>query len=248
MSDRELSILQHLAELRRRLIISVVALLVGSAVAFPFWRKIVELLVRPVDDLYLIAIDVTEPLSTAVKVCFVAGFVLSLPVILYQAIMFVAPGLKGREKRLLLGFLPAALLAFMSGVAFGYFVMLPPALNFLIGFGGDLLEAQIRVSNLVNLIIRLLFWMGVAFETPLVMFLLGQLGLVNARGLSRFRRYWLVVAFILAAIITPTIDPVNQALVAVPLVALYEVGILLTRISARSRRTSEAVTPARRTD
>jgi sec-independent protein translocase protein TatC len=140
--------------------------------------------------------------------------------------------------------MPGVLLAFVAGVAFAYFVLTPPALHFLLTFGGDVATPLIRVSNLVNLMLRLLFWMGVAFETPLVMYLLAQLGIVNPRMLSRFRRYWVVVAFILGAIITPTFDPVNQALVAVPLLLLYELGLLLARLAARSRRASQAATPS----
>ena len=113
----------------------------------------------------------------------------------------------------------------------------------MLTFSDDIAVPMIRVSNIVNLMIRLLFWMGLAFETPLVMYLLAQLGIVNARKLARFRRYWVVVAFILGAIITPTFDPFNQALVAVPLLALYELGILLARLADRSRRSSEAITP-----
>ena len=113
--------------------------------------------------------------------------------------------------------MPAVILAFAGGVAFGYYVLTPPALHFLLTFGNDVAVPLIRVSNIINLMIRLLFWMGLAFETPLVMFLLAQLGIVTAQSLSKFRRYWVVVAFVMAAIITPTIDPVNQALVAVPL-------------------------------
>ncbi len=250
MNDRELTILQHLSELRRRVFICVLALLVGSAVAFAFFNELIELLVRPARDLetgeggQLIFTEVTELLTTSIKVSFVAGFVLALPVILYQAVMFVAPGLTGRERRYLLGFLPGAMLAFVAGIAFGYFVLTPPALHFLLTFGGDVAVPMIRVSNIVNLMIRLLFWMGIAFETPLVMYLLAQLGVVNARMLSRFRRYWVVVAFIMGAIITPTFDPVNQALVAVPLLALYELGILLARLAGRGRRPSEAIAPA----
>ena len=244
MSSREFSILEHLAELRRRVFISVLALIVGAGVAFCFFRQIIDLLVRPARDLdagtgQLVFIEVTELLTTSVKVSLVAGFVLAMPVILYQVIMFVVPGLTGREKRYLLGFLPAVLLAFMAGVAFGYFVLTPPALHFLLTFGADVATPFIRVSNIVNLMIRLLFWMGISFETPLVMYLLAQIGLVNARMLGRFRRYWVVVAFILGAIITPTVDPVNQALVAVPLLVLYELGVVLARLASRSRTTTE---------
>ena len=254
MSDREQTILQHLGELRWRVVVWVVALLVGSAVSFAFFEQIIELLTRPAKDLEmgaggeLIFTEVTELLTTSVKVSFVAGFVLSFPLFLYQVVMFVAPGLTGREKRYLLGFLPGALLTFVAGVAFGYFVLTPPALHFLLTFGDDVATPMIKISSIVNLMVRLLFWMGVAFETPLVMYLLAQLGLVSARRLSRFRRYWVVVAFILAAIITPTFDPLNQSLVAIPLLVLYELGIVLAKWAGRGRPATEAITPVGRAD
>jgi len=250
MRSREQTFLQHLGELRRRVFICIVAVLVGSAAAFVFFEQLIEILVQPARDLNLgtggdlIYTEVTELLTTAIKVSFVAGLVLASPVILYQAVMFVAPGLTGREKRYLFGFMPAVILAFAGGVAFAYFVLTPPALHFLLTFGGDVAVPLIRVSNIINLMIRLLFWMGLAFETPLVMYLLAQLGIVSAQSLSRFRRYWVVVAFVLAAIITPTVDPFNQALVAGPLLVLYEVGILLARIAGRSRSKSKAITSA----
>ena len=250
MSSREQTFLQHLGELRRRVFICVLALLVGSAASFVFFEQLIEILVQPARDLNLgnggdlIYTEVTELLTTAIKVSFVAGLVLASPVILYQAVMFVAPGLTGREKRYLFGFMPAVISAFAGGVAFAYFVLTPPALHFLLTFGGDVAVPLIRVSNIINLMIRLLFWMGLAFETPLVMYLLAQLGIVSAQSLSRFRRYWVVVAFVLAAIITPTVDPFNQALVAGPLLVLYEVGILLARIAGRNRSKSRAVSSA----
>ena len=242
---RELSFTEHLRELRRRVLIAVVAVLLGSAVSFAFYEQIIDLLSRPAYDLQgsesfdLVFIEITELLTTAVKVSFVAGFILALPIILYQVIMFVAPGLTPRERRYLWLFMPMALLAFAAGVAFCYFVLIPPALRFLLGFS-DVAEPLIRISNFVNLMVRLLFWMGIAFETPLIMYMLAQLGIVTASQLSRFRRAWVVIAFILGAIITPTFDPVNQALVAGPLLVLYELGVILAKIAGRSRRKAEA--------
>ncbi len=249
MSDQQLTLLQHLGELRKRLFISVLALLVGSAVSFAFFKQIIDILVRPARDLggdagaQLIYIEVTELLTTSVKVSFVGGFILASPVILYHVIMFISPGLTGREKRYLLAFLPAVLGAFAAGVAFAYFVMTPPALHFLLTFGGDVATPMIRISNIVNLMIRLLVWMGIVFETPLVIYMLALLGIVNARMLSRFRRYWVIVSFVLAAIITPTFDPFNQVLVAAPLLVLYELGVLLARLAGRKRTRSEAIVP-----
>ena len=133
-------------------------------------------------------------------------------------------------------FMPGALLAFCCGIAFAYYVLTPRALPFLLTFGGGVADPLIRISNLVDVMLRLLFWMGLAFETPVIMYLLGQLGIVTARMFSRFRKYWVVIAFILGAIITPTFDPLNQTLVAAPLLALYELGIFLAWLAGRSRR------------
>ena len=211
-------------------------------VAFFFWTDIVEILKRPAQEIndgegvILIATQVTELLSTSVKVSLVGGFVLALPVILYQVVRFVAPGLTSAERRYLFLFMPGALLAFCSGLLFAYYVLTPRALPFLLTFGDGVADPLIRISNLVDVMLRLLFWMGLAFETPVIMYLLGQLGIVSARMFSRFRKYWVVIAFTLGAIITPTFDPLNQTLVAAPLLALYEVGIFLAWLAGRSRR------------
>ena len=250
MNPRELTLWEHLRELRRRLLISVIALVAGTALAFPFWEKILILLARPAQELndgagvQLIATQVTEALTTSFKISMVAGFVVAFPVILYQAIRFVAPGLTAKERNYLLALLPGSLLAFVGGVAFGYFVLTPQALPFLINFGNSVIDDQTRVSSYVDFMIRLLFGMGLAFQTPLVMYLLAQLGIVNVRTFSRFRRYWIIVAFILGAIITPTVDPYNQTLVAVTLWVLYEFGILLAKLAGRKRsRSSRAIEP-----
>ncbi len=240
---------EHFRELRSRVMISMVALLVGSAICFYFYEEILTLLIAPArrvagDDVSIIYTEVTELLSTTVKVSLLGGLVLALPVILYHVVRFVAPGLTPKERRILFSFLPAALLAFVGGMAFGYFVMIPPALKFLLTFGGDVAEPLIRISNIVNIMIRLLFWLGIAFETPLVMYVLATLGIVNARGFSRFRRLWLVVSFIIAAAITPTIDPLNQAIVAGPLIVLYELGVLLARFAGRRSATALNAEPA----
>ena len=147
---------EHFRELRTRLLICVVALLIGAAVAFYFYLDIFEFLIRPArevaggDGFRPIYTEVTELLGTTVRVSLLGGFVLALPVILYNAIRFVAPGLTPHERRILFSFLPAALLAFVGGMAFGYFVMIPPALKFLLTFGGDVAEPLIRISNLIS--------------------------------------------------------------------------------------------------
>lgn len=242
MRDREYSVRQHFEELRKRLIIVVLVTVATTIVAFVFYEEIIRLLLRPADITAatgggpgLVFVEVTEMLAVTVKVSLVAGLVLAFPVILYQAVMFVAPGLTAREKRYLFASMPGVVLAFAAGVAFGYFVLIPPAINFLLSWGSDLATPLIRIGNYVNVIVMLLFWMGVVFETPVVMFLLAKLGIVSWRGFARWRRYWVVVAFILGALITPTFDPVNQCLVALPLIVLYEMGIWLARLASRGR-------------
>ena len=244
MRDREVSLRQHLRELRRRLLISVATVVACTVVTFIFYKQIIELLVRPAGDLTaataggpgLVYIEVTEMVAVTLKVSLVAGFVLAFPVVLFQVVMFVAPGLTSKERRYLLTFMPLVGLAFAGGVAFGYFVLIPPAIKFLLTWGSDVATPMIRIGNYVNVVVMLLFWMGIVFETPLVMFILAKLGVVSSKGFARWRRQWIVVAFILGALITPTFDPVNQSLVAVPLILLYEVGIWLAKLAARKRQ------------
>ena len=241
---RELSFTEHLSELRRRVLVCAFAIVAGTAVSFVFFEKIMAFLVAPSgletgEGGQLVITEVTEFLTTAFKVSVLSGFVLALPIIIHQVIMFVAPGLTPRERRMLFTFLPLTLLAFVAGMAFAYYVLTPPALHFLLTFGEDVVTPLIRISNIVNLMVRLLFWMGVSFETPLIMFILAQFGIVSSRRLARFRRVWVVLAFILGALITPTFDPINQTLVAVPLLALYEFGVLLAKLAERRRRNAE---------
>lgn len=245
MNAGELSLRKHLEELRKRLLVSVVATVITTAVAFVFYKQIIRVLLRPADleaaadgGPGLVFIEVTEMVAVTMKVSLVSGLVLAFPIVLYQVIMFVAPGLTFREKRYLFAFMPAVVLAFAAGVSFGYFVLIPPAISFLVGWGSDIATPMIRIGNYVNVMVMLLFWMGVVFETPIVMFLLAKLGIVSWRGFARWRKYWLVVAFILGALITPTFDPLNQSLVAVPLIVLYELGIWLARLAARPNRST----------
>ena len=243
MKDRERPLMQHLTELRRRLTIAALVTVAATGVAFVFYKEIIRLLLRPAGDLAavngeeagLVFVEVTEMVAVTFKVSLVSGLVLAFPIILYQIIMFVAPGLTPRERRYLFTFMPAVVLAFVAGVAFGYFVLIPPAIQFLLSWGSDLATPMIRISNYINVMVMLIFWMGVVFETPVVMFLLAKLGIVSPRGFARWRRYWIVVAFILGALITPTFDPINQSLVAIPLIILYELGIWLAKLAARGR-------------
>ena len=230
----------HLDELRRRLTIAALSVLVTTVISFVFYKQIIEFLLGPAGAITdtpgrLVFIEVTEMFGVMMKVSLVSGLVIALPIIMYQIIKFASPGMTSRERRYLFAFMPAMLMSFVGGAAFGYFVLIPPAITFLVTFGDDVAEPMIRIGSYINLAVMLLFWMGVVFETPLVMYILARFGVVSPSSLSRWRRYWLVIAFVLGAIITPTFDPINQTLVAVPLIVLYEVGVLLSKLATRGR-------------
>ncbi len=193
--------------------------------AFWGWFALVDLML--VNWLTL----VTEFIGITMKVSLLGGVVLAFPVIIYQIVMFIAPALKPRERRYLFILMPASLLSFIAGGAFGYKVLIPPAIRFLVNWGSDIATPMIRIGNIVNLMITLLFWMGVIFQMPLVAFFLTKIGIVTPQALARGRRFALVGAFVLAAIITPTFDPINQALVAGPIIVLYELGIWLSYVA-----------------
>ncbi|MFH1559912.1 MAG: twin-arginine translocase subunit TatC [Chloroflexota bacterium] len=237
MRDRELSLSGHLVELRRRLVISTVTLVVATVIAFAFHPVLFDLLMGPargfesLRDQKLVFIQVTEMIGITMKVSLMGGLVLASPMLIYQAVMFVAPGLTPKEKRYLFALLPGGIISFAAGAAFGYYVLIPPALRFLLTFGSDIATPMIRVGNYINLVVTMLFWLGVSFETPLVMFFLSKIGVITPRALARQRRFAVVVAFVLGALITPTFDPVNQSMVAVPIILLYELGIWLARLA-----------------
>ena len=241
--DDKLPIGHHLLELRKRLVYSAAAIVICAAVAFAFHQQILLILMSPAEGFEEIPnnkpifTDITEFLGVAVKVSLLGGLFLALPFVLYQLVRFVAPGLSGTEKRYLYSLMPVSVLAFVAGAAFGYFVLFPPAVDFLLSFGSKVATPYIRIGNYVNLMITLLFWMGIVFETPVVLFFLSRIGVVSYEFLAKNRRYALVVAFVLGAIITPTFDPLNQSLVAIPIIVMYELGVWLSRIGGRKRHT-----------
>lgn len=244
--QKQFTLREHLAELRKRLFVATLAMVIGTAAAFVFHREILEFLKDPagryleVPGVTLIYTDLTENLGISMKVSLLGGFILALPVVVYEMIMFIAPGLTPRERRYLLLLLPGVTGAFVAGVLFGYFVLLPQALHFLLTFNTDIATPMIRVGSYVNLVIRLLFWLGVVFEAPILMFLLAKLHLVRHRSFARRRRIAVVAAFVLGALITPTFDPVNQTLVALPIILLYESGIWLAWLARRGEKTASA--------
>jgi len=229
----------HLNELRQRLIICLVAIAVGIVISFIFADYIFRLLVVPASKINLVFIDVTEMLGTYMQVSLICGIILAMPVLVFNLIMFVSPGLTATEKRYVWIVLPWIFLMFIAGVAFSYYVLLPPAIQFLLSFGTDIATPQIRISNYVSLIGRLLLASGLIFETPVITTFLARLGIISSGWMARQRKWAVIFAFILGALITPTIDPVNQTIVALPLIVLYEISIWLARLVERKQRTKQ---------
>ncbi len=243
LTGRDLSIREHLLEFRKRLTRSALVVLLTTGIAFAFHKQILELLMKPAQGFNVmggkpIYIDLTELIGTAMKSSLLVGIFASLPFVLYQIVMFVAPGLTGREKRYLYSLMPATLISFVLGAAFGYFVLFPPAVKFLLSFGQELATPQIRIGSYISLMLSLLFWMGIVFQTPVILFFLSKIGIVTPEFLAKQRRYAIVIAFVLGAAITPTFDPVNQSIVAIPIILLYELGIWLARIGRLGKNKS----------
>jgi sec-independent protein translocase protein TatC len=224
-------LMEHLRELRTRLIRATIALAITTAVSFAFAKQVLVFLIAPMGDTPPQALKPTESLGNYMKVALICGVTLAMPVIVYQLGRFLAPGLTKQEKRWLLLLVPGATLCFVTGVAFAYFVMMPTAIPFLQGFMADIIEQQWAIGEYLSFVTSLLFWMGVAFELPLFVFFMAKLGIIDASTLTKNRKYAVLIIAVLAAVITPTVDPLNMALVMGPLLVLYELGVLLAKIA-----------------
>jgi sec-independent protein translocase protein TatC len=230
-SERNLTLVEHLQELRLRLTVSAVAVVIGLAVSAYFGERSIEFLKEPAGkDVQLQFIEPFELFATYFRVALLGGLIIAMPVIVSQILLFVTPALQTTEKGWLIGTVIGATLLFLAGVAFSYYVALPPALDFLFNFGGDLAEPNIRIGSYIDFVTRLLFWTGVSFETPLVVMYLARFRIVTAKQLLQWWRLAFVGAFVISAIVTPTIDPVTQTVVAGPIILLYFLGIILAVI------------------
>lgn len=227
-------IFYHLDILRKHLLRSILFLFFTTAVSFAFTRQVIDILARPIGGMSsLTAIEVTEPISVFMRVALLAGFTLALPYIAFELWLFVAPGLSARSRMMGLAALPAVAFFFLSGVAFAYFVMLPVALPFLVNFME--MSTQIRPASYIKFVTGVLFWIGIAFEFPLVIYILASIGLVKPKMLLEQWRLAVVLIAVLAAMVTPTVDPINMAIVMAPMILLYFVSIGLAKIAQRRR-------------
>lgn len=240
------ALLPHINALRKHLLRAVLAIVITTAISFLFVREILSFLAAPLAGGIheLVAIDVTENIGTVMRVTLLSGFTIALPYVIFEIWKFIAPALKlsSRIKGLLA--IPIALILFVAGMAFAFFVMLPAALPFLFNFMG--LITQPRPSSYYNFVTVIMFWIGVTFEFPLVIYLLASLGLIKAKTLAQQWKFAIVIIAILAAAITPTVDPFNMGLVMAPMIVLYFIGIGLAYLAQRNRSTEqkEALTKA----
>ena len=221
----------HLKELRNRLLAIAIALLIGTVVSLIFAKQAVIILIRPMGDNLPQALKPTETLSNYMKVALICGVTLAMPVIVYEIGRFITPGLHPKEKRYLLLLVPGATLCFVAGVAFAYLVMLPTAIPFLQGFMSDIVKQQWTIGDYLSFVANLLLWIGLSFEMPLFVYFLAKVGVISYGTLWRNFKYAVIAIAVLAAVITPTVDPLNMALVMGPLLVLYELGVLLARIA-----------------
>jgi sec-independent protein translocase protein TatC len=238
-NEKRMSFLEHLGELRKRLLRIVLALVAGTGISLVFTPRLLKLLLLPYGS-QLKVIDPTEGIANYLRIGVMSGAILAMPYMLAELWGFIAPALKSREKRYVFFLLPAVFTMFLGGIAFAWFLMIPAAIGFLSNFSLGVFQTEWTSQNYIPFVTSLLFWIGVCFELPVVAYFLARVGIVSAGFLLKGWRYAIVLIFLAAALITPTVDPFNMTLVALPLIGLYFLGALLA-FSAGRKRAKKAV-------
>lgn len=228
-------LIDHLEALRGHILRSVAVLVLTVLISTLFTRQAIEFLAKPIGGIEALqAIEVTESIGAFMRVAMLCGVAIAMPYIGSEAFAFINPGLRRRERVTILAAIPAATILFLLGVAFTYYIMLPAALPFLLNFLG--ISAAIRPANYIRFITGLMFWIGIAFQFPLVIYALAAIGVINAKVLIRGWRYAVLGIALLAAAVTPTVDPINMGLVMLPMIVLYFLSIGLASLAGRQRR------------
>ncbi len=235
--------LSHLEELRKRLVVSAIGVGAGFVIAYIFAERLFQLLVAPLKSVMpegdqLIFTNLPEMFFAYIKVAFIAGIMAASPLIFYQLWMFIAPGLYRKEKKMAIPFVVSSTILFVGGALFGYFVVFPFGFKFFIGFSNDYVKALPSVKQYFSFSMKLLFAFGAVFELPVIIFFLSKMGIVTPQFLSQKRKYAILLTFALAAILTPP-DVITQCMMAGPLIVLYEIGILVSRIAQKKKEGRE---------
>ena len=244
MQEEKLPFTEHLEELRKRFIVCLVAVGIGFVISYVFSEQIYQVLALPIrdilkDDNSFIFTSLTEPFFTYLKLAFFSGIALASPMIIYQIWAFVAPGLYKHEKKYSVPFVLLATLFFVTGVLFCFLVVFPIACTFFAGFAkAGMIEMKLKMSDYLSFACTFLLAFGVVFELPIVILFLSKLGVINHTQLSKNRKYSILLAFLVGAILTPP-DVVSQCLMAVPLIVLYEVSIILARMFGKKPKPAD---------
>ena len=228
----------HLGELRRRITYIAIVVIVCVIAAFIAKKWVFMILLRPLENTEvneLTTLGVTEAFMNVLKVSIYAGLIVALPFILYQFWAFVMPALYENEKRSTIPYVAFTTVLFLAGVAFGYFIVLPVGLTFMIGYGGDLFNQLLQADRYISFVSMFLLAFGVVFELPLVMMLLAWAGIINHTQMRKVRKYAVLVMAVIAMVFTPSQDPVSMALMLIPLIILYEFGIRLAQLAAKRK-------------
>jgi sec-independent protein translocase protein TatC len=246
MDEKKLPLTTHLQELRKRLILSFIAVGGGFALCYTFAEKIFDILAAPLLEMMpaggsLIFTSVAEAFFTYMKVAFISGLILASPFVLYQIWAFVAPGLYRHEKKYVVPFVLAGSLFFAIGILFAYYVALPVGFKFLLGFATDFIKPLPSMKEYLSFSIKFLLAFGLVFEFPVVLVLLARIGVIDAKTLARQRKYAILLIFIFAAILTPP-DIISQVIVALPMIGLYELSILLSKLFGKKSPPAQPAT------
>lgn len=232
MNDHAMTIVEHLEELRRRLLIAFAALGIGTAIGWLFVDRVIDLLVRQLQVSQVVFFAPTEALFIRLKIALLIGVFIGLPVILYQLWAFIAVGLTHTEQRAVVGLLPPSIILFLAGAAFGLFVIMPVGIRVLLSYQTETLRPMLAISPALSFLMAFVLAFGFVFQLPIVIVFLARLGLVTPATLAAGRRYAVVGIVVLSALLTPGTDVVSQMLMAIPTYVLYEISIWLARLVA----------------
>ena len=229
----EMSFFDHLEELRQRIFVSLIAIVVGAILCFAFVRQIVALLEVPATGVKFLQLAPGEFFFVSLQVAGYAGILVASPVIIYQIVQFVVPGLTRRERKVLAPVVFGSSILFFAGLVFSYYVLIPAALNFFIGYGGDVVEQAWSIDRYFKFVLLLMFSTGLTFQIPVIQLLLGTLNLVSSEQMISGWRFVVLGSVILGAVITPSTDPLTQCLLGGAVLALYFGGIAMVKLAGK---------------
>lgn len=238
MEDKELTIVEHLGELRKRIIYILIAVLITAGGAYHFIDEILAFITTAGKVENLVFINPTEAFFVIVKLSILVGIIGAMPFIQYQVWKYVGVALKKKERKYLIFFGPVSLILFLIGAGFAFRTVLPMAMRFLLSFAKDNIESMITLNNYVSFLIKMVSAFGLMFELPLVVLFLSKLGIVTPEALKKGRKYAVVVIFVVAAVLTPP-DVISQIMLAVPILLLYEISIWICKSVTRKREEQE---------